>query len=988
MATATYKISKQVQMSAAQFKDLQKQFTGELYTDKKMRLLYATDASAYREIPMAVALPRDREDIRLLIQFANKQQLSLIPRTAGTSLAGQVVGNGIVVDMSKYMNRILELNKQEGWVRVEPGVILDELNLYLAPHGLFFGPETSTANRCMIGGMVGNNACGSHSLIYGSTRDHTLSVTALLSDGSEATFAPVTAEEIHAKIQQKNLEGAIYKHLHNLLSNRQHREEILKHYPDPAIERRNTGYALDLLAASSPYTERGAPLNLANLLCGSEGTLAFTTEIKLNLVSSPPKEVAVVAVHLKEKEEAFRANLVALKHHPGAVEMMDHIVLDLTKDNHEQKRNRFFIEGNPGAILIVEFARHTKAEIEACYQALKTDLANAGYGYAYPIIYGAETKKVWALRKAGLGVLSNLKGDARPVSLIEDTAVKVEDLPAYMHDFQQILDNYRLSCVFHAHIGTGELHLRPILNLKDPKDVEIFKTLAFDIAHLVKQYRGSMSGEHGDGRVRGEFIPIIIGDENYERLRELKQIWDPKGILNPGKIVDVPDMRSSLRYEPGRREPEIQTYFDFSKTGGILRATEKCNGSGDCRKTEITGGTMCPSYMATRNEKDVTRARANILREFLTHSTKKNPFDHQEIKEVMDLCLSCKACKSECPSSVDVAKLKAEFLQHYYEAHGIPLRTRLIANITRINRLGSIMPGVFNFFMQNPILAPLLMRLSGFAPQRRMPVLANKTLRKKVEKYKNTLSPDSPKLGKVFYFVDEFTNYNDTDIGIATIQLLTRLGYEVVIPDTVESGRSFLSKGMLKKTRILAETNVQRLSGRIDENSPLIGTEPSAILSFRDEYPELVNNSLQNESQKLAENCFMLEEFLAREIEAGKIRKEQFTSEEKHILLHGHCQQKAVASTKQSLFLLSFPENYTVEEIPSGCCGMAGSFGYEKEHYAISQKVGEMVLLPAIRNANATTIIAAPGTSCRHQIKEGTQRTAMHPAEILYAALK
>lgn len=975
-------------MLSTLFKQLKSQLAGELFTDKKMRLLYATDASAYREIPIAVALPQNKDDIGLLIQFANLHNLPLIPRTAGTSLAGQVVGKGIVVDVSKHMTRILELNEKEQWVRVEPGVILDELNLFLAPYGLFFGPETSTANRCMIGGMVGNNACGSHSLIYGSTRDHTLSVTTLLSDGSEAVFGPVTEEQILNKKQQNNLEGSIYRHLDSVLTDKATREEILNGYPDPAIERRNTGYALDLLAGSAPYSASGTPLNLANLLCGSEGTLAFTTEIKLNLVPAPPKEVAVVAVHLKEKEEAFRANLVALKHNPGAVEMMDHIVLDLTKDNHEQTKNRFFIEGDPGAILIVEFARNTKAEIDACYHALKEDLANAGYGYAYPIVYGTETKKVWALRKAGLGVLSNLKGDARPVSLIEDTAVKVEDLPAYMDDFQQILDKYELSCVFHAHIGTGELHLRPILNLKDPKDVEIFRTLAYDIAHLVKRYRGSMSGEHGDGRVRGELIPIIIGDKNFARLRELKNAWDPNGIFNPGKIVDVPDMRSSLRYEPGRREPEIQTYFDFSKTGGIVRATEKCNGSGDCRKTEITGGTMCPSYMATRNEKDVTRARANILREFLTHSTKKNPFDHQEIKEVMDLCLSCKACKSECPSSVDVAKLKAEFLQHYYEAHGIPLRTRLIANITRINRLGSIMPGVFNFFMQNPILAPLLMRLSGFAPQRRMPVLANKTLRKKVEKYKNTLSPDSPKLGKVFYFVDEFTNYNDTDIGIATIQLLTRLGYEVVIPDTVESGRSFLSKGLLKKARKLAETNVQRLAGRVDKQMPLIGTEPSAILSFRDEYPELVNNSLQNESRKLAENCFMLEEFLAREIEAGKIRKKQFTSEEKHILLHGHCQQKAVASTKQSLFLLSFPENYTVEEIPSGCCGMAGSFGYEKEHYAISQKVGEMVLLPAVRNAHAATIIAAPGTSCRHQIKEGTQRTALHPAEILYEALK
>ncbi|MFO7938983.1 MAG: FAD-linked oxidase C-terminal domain-containing protein [Bacteroidales bacterium] len=975
-------------MTDSVFQELENQLDGNVYTDKKMRLLYATDASAYREVPVAVALPRHKEDIQRIIAFANLHKIPLIPRTAGTSLAGQVVGSGIIVDVSKYMTRILELNEQERWVRVEPGVILDELNLFLAPHGLFFGPETSTANRCMIGGMAGNNACGSHSLIYGSTRDHTLSVTTLLSDGSEAIFGPVSSEKIEQKKQGQTLEGKIYQHIDTLLRDEDTRNHILEHYPNPAITRRNTGYALDLLAASAPYTPKGPTFNLANLLCGSEGTLAFTTEIKLNLIPAPPKEVAIVAVHLKEKQEAFRANLVALKHNPGAVEMMDHIVLDLTKDNHEQQKNRFFIEGRPGAILLVEFARNTRAEIQQCYEALTHDLSLAGYGYAYPIVYGAETKKVWALRKAGLGVLSNLKGDARPVSLIEDTAVTVEDLPEYMNDFQKILDNYNLSCVFHAHIGTGELHLRPILNLKEKRDVELFRTLAYEIAHLVKKYRGSMSGEHGDGRVRGELIPIILGDENYRHLKALKQVWDPNGLFNPGKIVDAPDMRTSLRYEPGRAERQIETFFDFSSVGGILRAAEKCNGSGDCRKTEIIGGTMCPSYMATRNEKDGTRARANILREFLTHSTKKNPFDHPEIKEVMDLCLSCKACKSECPSSVDVAKLKAEFLQHYYQAHGIPLRTRLIANITGINKLGSLMPGIFNFFMQNAFVAPLFMRIFGFAPQRRMPTLASKPFRRHVAAYKQALQPKSPKIGTVFYFVDEFTNYNDTDIGVATVQLLTRLGYNVIIPDTVQSGRSFLSKGMLKRARKLAEENVSRLSEKITAETPLIGTEPSAILSFRDEYPELVKASMRAQSRKLAQHCFMLEEFLMREIEAGNIRREQFTCETKNILLHGHCQQKAVASTEQSLFLLNFPANYYAKEIPSGCCGMAGSFGYEKEHYEISQKIGEMVLFPTVRKANEDTLIAAPGTSCRHQIKEGTQRTALHPAEILYAALK
>ncbi|HSH50239.1 MAG TPA: FAD-linked oxidase C-terminal domain-containing protein, partial [Bacteroidales bacterium] len=598
-----------------------------------------------------------------------------------------------------------------------------------------------------------------------------------------------------------------------------------------------------------------------------------------------------------------------------------------------------------------------------------------------------DTQKVWALRKAGLGVLSNMEGDAKPVSVIEDTAVNVEVLPDYMADFQKILEKYKLECVYHAHIGSGELHLRPILNLKDTKDVEMFRTIGLEIAHLVKKYKGSLSGEHGDGRVRGEFIPIIIGKKNYALLQELKSVWDPNHIFNPGKIVNVPSMISDLRYHPGRKEPEIKTIFDFSAVGGIVRATEKCNGSGDCRKTELSGGTMCPSYMATRNETDVTRARANILREFLTHSPKKNPFDHPEIKEVMDLCLSCKACKSECPSNVDVAKLKAEFLQHYYDAHGIPLRSRLIAYITEINRLASFWPALYNFFMGNRNLSSIILRMIGFAPRRSMPLLANQTLKKWMKSYVQSLKPDTNYKSKVFLFNDEFTNYNDTDIGIKTVQLLSRLGYEVVIPKHIDSGRTYLSKGLLRKAKNIAIQNINYLKNTITGDTPLLGIEPSAILTFRDEYPDLVGSALKETAINLAKNALMVDEFLKIEIGKGNITKEQFTREKKHIKLHGHCQQKAVASTEATLFLLSFPENYTAEEIPSGCCGMAGSFGFEKEHYEVSMKIGEMILFPAVRSAGKETLIAAPGTSCRHQIKDGTGRKALHPLEILYGAL-
>jgi Fe-S oxidoreductase len=595
--------------------------------------------------------------------------------------------------------------------------------------------------------------------------------------------------------------------------------------------------------------------------------------------------------------------------------------------------------------------------------------------------------KVWALRKAGLGVLSNMKGDAKPVAVVEDAAVHPRVLPAYIKEFVEILKKYNKDCVYHAHIATGELHLRPILDLKNPDDVQLFHQIAKETAYLVKKYKGSLSGEHGDGRLRGEFIPIMIGKHNYSLLKEIKNAWDPDHIFNPGKIVDTPVMNTSLRYQPGQQTKEIETVFDFSNDLGILRAAEKCNGAGACRKTELVGGTMCPSYMATRDEKHSTRARANILREFLTHSAKKNPFDHQEIYEAMELCLSCKACKSECPSSVDVAKLKAEFLQHYYDEHGTPLRSKVIAHISSINLLGSYFPGIYNFVNQNPFLARLNAGLLGFSKKRRFPLLSGIRLEKWWAKNRQNISHDFPN-GKVYLFNDEFTRFNDTDLGIKTILLLNKLGYEVVIPKHLESARTFLSKGLLRKAKQLANKNVALLNGIISPDTPLVGIEPSAILTFRDEYPELVDAPLKKLSKTLASSTWMIDEFLEMEMKTGRIRKEAFTSDQRKIKLHGHCQQKAIASTAPTLFVLNFPENYSAVEIPSGCCGMAGSFGFEKEHYDISMKIGELVLFPEIRKTDQEVIIAATGTSCRHQIHDGTEKMALHPAEILYEALK
>lgn len=967
----------------ALFEDIKKQLEGEFFFDETHQILYATDASAYRQKPLAVAIPKNDEDIKLLIRFANENRLSLVPRAAGTSLAGQVVGNGIIVDISKYYNQILEINAAEKWVRVQPGVVRDELNLALTPYGLFFGPETSTSNRCMMGGMLGNNACGAHSLIYGSTRDHTLEVKTLLSDGSEVLFAPLSKAEFDNKKDGAHLEAKIYQNIEAILSDENNIEEIKNQYPHPDIERRNTGYALDLLTHTEIFSDETEKFNFSRLLAGSEGTLAFTTEIKLNLVDLPPKNKALVCVHLDSVEQALKANLIALKYQPASIELMDKAIMDMTKTNKEQDKNRFFMQGDPGAILIVEFAEEEEAVIKDKSQKMENEMKSKGFGFHFPMIVGSDMAKVWNLRKAGLGVLSNMPGDAKPAPVIEDTAVRPEDLPAFIADINVMLEKYGKSCVYYAHIATGELHLRPVLNLKDKNDVELFYKIARDTAKIVKKFRGSLSGEHGDGRLRGAFIPLMLGDRIMDLFKQVKETWDPNHIFNPGKIIDTPPMNTSLRFDGINAEKEIETIFRFDNGPGILRAAERCNGSGDCRKSSVIGGTMCPSYQATRNEKNTTRARANILREFLSRSSKENPFDHQEIYEVLDLCLSCKACKSECPSNVDITKLKAEFLQHYYDANGIPLRSRMIANISQLNKLASRFPIIYNKLMRTK-LAKWSMGQLGFSRERMLPDLYKTTLDRWFAK---NATKDNNGNKKVYLFNDEFTRYNDTEIGIKAIILLQRLGYHVVIPKHIESGRTFLSKGLLRKAKKIADQNVKLLSGLVSEETPLVGIEPSTILTFRDEYPDLVEESIKSDAIKLGKNAITIEEFISQEFNKGNIKKEQFTSDKKKIKFHGHCQQKALSGTRATYEMLSIPENYEVEEIKSGCCGMAGSFGYETEHYELSMQVGELVLFPAIRAADENVIISAPGTSCRHQIKDGTKRTALHPVEVLLEAI-
>jgi Fe-S oxidoreductase/FAD/FMN-containing dehydrogenase len=825
-------------------------------------------------------------------------------------------------------------------------------------------------------------------MIYGSTRDHTLSVDAILSDGTEVTFGDVGKDELKLKSEGSGIEGTIYRTVNTILSDPQNLEEIRHEFPDPGIHRRNTGYALDILAECAPFTPNGVPLNLSRLVAGSEGTLAIATEIKLNLVPLPPPEKMLVCAHFHTLEEAFQANLVALKQGPGAVELMDRTILELTKDNLEQQKNRYFVSGDPAAILIIEFADDSEEALKKTTGKLIDDLKAAGLGYHYPSISGPEMKMVWDLRKAGLGILSNLKGDAKPVSVIEDTAVLPGDLPEYLAEFKLILDTHDLACVYHAHIGSGELHLRPILNLKDPADVELFATIAAEVTALVKKYRGSLSGEHGDGRLRGSFIPQMVGDKNYALFRLVKESFDPGYILNPGKIIDTPPMNTSLRYKPGREERTFPTLFDFSEDGGILRAAERCNGSGDCRKTEITGGTMCPSYMATRDEYSTTRARANLLREYLTNSEKNNSFDHRELYDILDLCLSCKGCKSECPSNVDMAKLKAEFLYQYYRSHRVPLRNRIIANISLINRLFIPIPGFFNLLIKRSKPSDALKRILGFAIKRSIPAMGRQTLHSWARKRLAGSAARSDRDRHIYLYIDEFTNFNDSGTGKKAINLLLSLGYIIHLEKYSQSGRAYISKGLLGRARKIANRNIATYRDKVSGVAPLVGIEPSAILTFRDEYPELAQGQLAADAKLLAANTLTIEEFLSREYQEGRIDRKAFTKTSRNVLLHGHCQQKALTSTEATHVMLSIPENYMVEEIPSGCCGMAGSFGYEAEHYDLSIKVGELVLFPAIRSVPEDTVIAAPGTSCRHQISDGTGRKALHPVEVLHDALK
>ncbi len=968
-----------MQVESTAWGNLKTNFKGEIYLDDLYQSIYATDASVYRSLPKAVAIPKTVSDLQSLVKFAQLHQLSLIPRAAGTSLAGQCVGNGIVVDLSKYFTKILEIDKNNKQVRVQPGVVLDELNAALKKHHLFFSPNTSTANRCTIGGMFGNNSSGTTSIKYGVTRDKVIASKVVLADGSEAEFQQLSNEDWLNKTQEDSLEGSIYSCFLKMKEDDHLRSAILENYPSPEIHRRNTGYALDEVLLNS---KNG--ININKLLAGSEGTLCFTTELTLSLDDLPPKLNRIIAAQFNSVEDALDAVQIAMKHDLFTCELMDKRILDCTKNQLYYQQHRFFIEADPKAILLLELKSNQQNDLLAQVENLLKDLKTSTQVYANPVLEGEDIQKAFELRKAGLGLLGNVNSDKKAVACIEDTAVALKDLSNYIKDFTAIMNNFGQEAVYYAHAGAGELHLRPILNLKVTQDVQLFQQISEAVAKLVKSYKGSLSGEHGDGKVRSSFIEMMLGKTCYAALHQVKNTFDEHGIFNPNKILNPLPIQQDLRYQVDRKEPSVKTTLQFTDEGGIVRAAEKCNGSGDCRKSPAAGGGMCPSYHVTKNEKDTTRARANALREFLTNGESNNKFDNKALKKTFDLCVGCKACKSECPSSVDATAFKTEFLHQYHKTNSVSLRNWFFANIDEVNAFLGVFSGIYNKAASNLWVKKIMSRTMGIPVHRSLPILASETLFQLVKKNSLQLKPRQIKKS-VYLFIDEFTNYYDVEIGKATINLLVKLGYEVNIVQHQPSGRALLSKGFLDKAKILTNKNIEIFKDKVSASTPLLGIEPSAILSFKDEYIRLAED--RNAASEIANHTFLVEEFLAQEMELGNITKQQFTNKKAKMKVHIHCHQKALSSTLPTFKLLNFPENYDVKLIPSGCCGMAGSFGYEKEHYNVSLQMANLQLLPAVQKANQDTIIVANGHSCRHQIKDATQRKALHPLQILNSAL-
>lgn len=966
-------------MSQPDLTGLAASIEGELLDDRTTRRLYATDASIYQQMPIGVVYPRHEADCVAIVKHAARSGYSLIPRAAGTSLAGQCVGDGLVVDVSRHMTAVSPPDREERTVTVGPGVVLDDLNDVLAADDLLFGPDTSSSNRCTIGGMIGNNSSGAHSIYYGTTLDRIVSVRAVLADGTVAEFRDLRPAEVVRKLELPNREGASYRSIYSAID--RHRDTILGAYPKPEIARRNTGYPLDAMALGQPWVPDGKPFNLARFLCGTEGTLALTTEATIELDPLPGDKLLVCA-HFGSLDESMRATVLAAGHDPAAIELIDRKILEQTRENFEQSRNRFWVEGDPAAVLVIELYDTDSDNIRRRADALESDLRKHGFGYAYPRVAPPDLARVWSLRKAGLGILMGKPGDEKAVTVIEDAAVALADLPAYVRDIEDLMERHDTECVYYAHASVGLLHLRPEINLNHPEGLDLFRNIAAETAQIVKRYGGSLSGEHGDGRLRGPFVERMLGSEVFGLLRDIKGSFDPDGVFNPGKIVDTEPIDAQLRISPATPRPKFDTVFDWSADQGLLRAAEKCNGAGACRKSPGRG-TMCPSYMATRDERDTTRARANLFRQVLTAADPREGFADAELKDVLDLCVSCKACRSECPANVDMARMKAEFLQQWHDEEGVPLRSRLFGEFPTLIRLAKLVRPISNFAMALGVTK----RLMKVHQDRSIPHIAKQTFGSWVRRRAGTGS--AGQMGPCVLFNDTFTHFNDPHVGRAAITVLEHVGYQVEVTDGIQSGRTQLSKGLVRRARGVLDRAVVALDAAGGGTAPIVGVEPSAILTFRDEAPDLVSPQHRDAARRVAGRAVLLSELLAADIDRGAIDPEEaFSGLDREVLLHGHCHEKAIAGTASAKKVLGSLPGCTVNEIPSGCCGMAGSFGYEREHYAVSMQIGELVLFPAVREAATDAVIVASGTSCRHQIHDGTGAKALHLAEFLAVACR
>ena len=957
----------------------------QIHEDSQTRHLYANDASLYEELPRGVSFPKSKSDIRSLVKQANRESFSITPRSGGTSLAGQTTGGGVIMDVSRYMNQILELNPNEQYAHLQPGVIRDTLNREAIKYDLLFGPDTATTNRCMLGGMIGNNSCGLFSIKHKTTREHVIAVEVVLSDGSTAVFEPLSQEELEQKKQLKNLEGHIYRSILQLVE--QHRDRILEAYPHPDIIRRNTGYALDRLCTMHPFNPDGRRFNLAELLCGSEGTLALTASAKVRLVPKDSHRV-VITPHFDSVHTAMQATVDAVNQDPAAVELVDDIILDATKENIEQRKNRFFLQGDPKCILIIQFDGNEPDALQQKARNLKKIFREKNYTTTAPII--SETDKierVWGLRKAGLGLLMGLGSDERSPSFCEDTAVRVQDLPEYVEAFKDMLEKYDTNCVFYGHASVGELHLRPVIDISRPEGIEKMKAMADEVATLIHRFKGSLSGEHGDGRVRAPYIPKVLGEEMMTLLQKVKEIWDPNYIFNPGKIVRPKQIDEDLRISSFSIENRnIDTQFRWQKEGSFTEALDLCNGAGVCRKRAESGGTMCPSYMATKNEKSTTRGRANLFRQLFA-SKGPEAFSSDELRDALDLCLSCKACKSECPANVDMARMKAEFMQGWHEENGISASERFFGQAASIYPLASMWPTFSNWMMKTPVGKELLFQFFNIHKKRTLPSFADQTFRKWFENHSAPENNEMDITRKAALIIDPFVNYHEPEIGKAAVQVLEALGYEIIIPDVTETGRPQLSKGMVKKAKKLVRKNIPVLYDLVQNDIPIIGLEPSEILTLRDEYLELSSDAMLPKAELIAKNSYEFEEFFNQAIADQPEKESLFADNNQTAYLHGHCHAKTLVGNEPTLKAIK-TAGYAPHELETGCCGMAGSFGYEADHYKVSMDIGDLVLFPAVEEIEEESLLCAPGFSCRHQIADGTGRASHHPAELIASALE